>query len=564
MKAANGSMARVADIVLRTLLDLGVDTFFGVPGGPISPIFDALHLDGKAHLVFSRQETNAAFSAGGFYRSSGRIPGVLVTAGPGATNALTGVTSAHLERIPMIVISGDVSWTKGGCLLQDSGPQGINVENLYRGLTRRITRIIAKSAASQVIDAFRAATNPENPGPVLIVLAIDQASSLVPVTHQVVGKTERKCTLQNEVLHEVLGSLERAKRPLIVLGAGCRSSEKVIVPILERLQIPVITTPRAKGLLSETHPCSLRHGGLAASRWAREYTQRGVDAALVLGTDLDDCSIGATPYICAEGELTHVDLDAKVFGRNLPTTRGIVADLESFVHALGLLLNRDKPYELNPEVADIKTLSAFDVPEFETAESMPLAPYRVLADLQRAWPDARFVTDIGEHMLFALHYLTAKDPQQFTIHLGLGSMGSGICSAVGMSLGDPQARVICVCGDGGMQMSGMEALVAKAHSSRVVFAVFNDFRYNMVHHGFKQVYGHEVRTGEHKVDFSAWGHSLGIPSKLICNPGDISRELLDHLTKNGPAILDVRIDPNLRLVGGGRNEALQQMSILEG
>lgn len=556
----NESKVRSADLLIQTLTCLGVDTFFGVPGGPISPIFDAIHLNKEAHLISSRQETNAAFAAAGFYRSSGKVPGVLVTAGPGATNALTGVTSAHLERIPMIVIAGDVPGSNGGCLLQDSGPQGLDIETIYRGVTRRTIRIVSKSANFQIVEAFRTATNPENPGPVLVVLPIDQAMSLVTAAQVVLSQVRHRLEIDPAVLASTLEKLSRAERPLLVIGAGCRRVQNLILPLIERLKVPVITTPRAKGILSEDHPCSLRHGGLAASRWARDYTQRGVDVALVLGTDLDDCSIGPTPYIREEGELIHVDAQAKVFNRNLPTTLGIVAQLEDFIPALTAACSTDlRP--LNPEVLEIQRTPAFDVPNFGSDERIPLAPYRVISDLQESWPEARFVTDIGEHMLFALHYLTAKTPDSFTIHLGLGSMGSGICSALGQALGDPRARIVCICGDGGMQMSGMEVLVARAYGLRIVYAVFNDARYNMVHHGFKQVYGHEVPLVSPRVDFTIWSHSLGIPSGAVTRPGDISRELLDSLTKNGPAILDVRIDPNLRFIGGGRNEALQRMSI---
>jgi acetolactate synthase-1/2/3 large subunit len=300
--------------------------------------------------------------------------------------------------------------------------------------------------------------------------------------------------------------------------------------------------------------------------WAREYTARGVDVALVLGTDLDDCSVGPTRYIAAGGELIHVDSDATVFNRNLPTTLGIVADIGGFAEAmlhtvrrLGLLNGR-----IGAELREVRARSAFDVPAFESDTKSLISPYRALADLEAAaGPDARFVTDIGEHMLFALHYLTAAGPDRFLINLGLGSMGSGICSAIGLALGDPERRVICVCGDGGMQMAGMEALVAAQERLKVVFAVFNDARYNMVYHGYKQVFGRAAPWETGWVDFAGWARALQIPSARINHPGEISASLLDALTARGPAVLDIRIDRGVRLSGGGRNEALLHMSMLD-
>lgn len=556
---------RVADLIISALVDLGTDTFFGVPGGPVAPIFDAIWTTPRARLIESRHETGAAFAAAGYQKSGGRVPCVVVTAGPGATNALTGVTAAHFERTPMIVISGDVSWAaKGGRLLQDSGPQGTNVEELFRGVTRMVIRINQpQSATAQVVSALKAATNLENPGPVLIVIAINQASSQAISPEIVLGSAiEPNLKADTAVVSQVLEKLLKAERPLIVFGAGCRSAKTFLETLTSVLKIPIITTPRAKGILNENHSCSLRHGGLAASMWAREYTRRGVDVALVLGTDLDDCSIGPTPYVREGGELIHVDLDARVFNRNLPTTLGIVADVQCFIVSL-ITLCRDNELPLKQEVLDIKAESAFDVATFAEDTKTTIAPYRALADLQRAWPSAMFVTDIGEHMLFALHYLTATDASKFTIHLGLGSMGSGICSSLGLALGARNSKVVCVCGDGGMQMNGMEVMVAKMQKLRILFAVFNDSRYNMVHHGFRQVFGREISVETPLIDFRDWGRSLGIPSERILHPGDITAALVDLLTAEGPAILDIRIDKDLRMAGGGRNEVLQQMSLTQ-
>jgi acetolactate synthase-1/2/3 large subunit len=507
---------------VQALVDAGIDTFFGIPGGPVSSIFDAILNCSRARLIESRHETGAAFAAAGYYRACGRVPCVVVTAGPGATNAVTGIVSAHLEQVPMVVISGDVAWAaEGARLLQNSGPEGIDIESMLRGVTRATIRVAqAKSASAHALAAFRAATDPERPGPALLVV-----------------------------------------------GAGARAHAQTLARLVDVLDVPFVTTPRAKGIVSERHPRSLRHGGLAASMWARKYTARGVDVAVVLGTDLDDCAVGPTPYVCEGGELIHVDLDARVFNRNLNTRLGVVADVGEFAEAMLECVKRLglRHGEIGREVKALRQESAFDEPRFAEDEASIISPYRALADLERAaGADARFVTDIGEHMLFALHYLTARGPDRFLINLGLGSMGSGICSAVGLALGDPERLVVCVCGDGGMQMAGMEALVAQREGLRVVFAVFNDARYNMVYHGYRQLYGHAPPWETDFIDFAGWARSLSIPSARINHPGEITSSLLDALTQQGPAVLDIRIDRRLQVAGGGRNEALLRMSALGG
>ena len=167
-------------------------------------------------------------------------------------------------------------------------------------------------------------------------------------------------------------------------------------------------------------------------------------------------------------------------------------------------------------------------------------------------------------MLFALHYLTARDASSFYIQLGLGSMGSGIAGAIGLALGSPGRRVVCVCGDGGMQMAGAEVLVAVRERLPIVFAVFNDARYNMVHHGMRQLYGTARAWDTARVDFALWAQSMGVPSCRVDAPGQITRGLLDQLQRDGgPALLDVRIDADVRIRGAGRVESLQQMSAHE-
>ncbi|MCK9567565.1 thiamine pyrophosphate-binding protein [Candidatus Pacearchaeota archaeon] len=554
------SAKRVADTIVHTLISSNINHFFGVPGGPISPIFDAILGNTTATLIESRQETGAAFAAGGYNRISGHVPCVMVTAGPGATNVVTGVTAAYLEHTPMIVLAGDVSWTKGGRMLQDSGPQGIDMEGMFRGVTKATIRIRqAKSAAAHVMAAIQIATNPNNPGPVLIVIAIEVASELevTPETQMMACYLDYR--ISQATVEMIRDKIINAERPLLVLGAGCRPFAQSLETLLSIFKVPFVTTPRGKGVVSESHSCSLRHGGLAASMWAREYCQRGVDFALVLGTDLDDCSIGPTKYIREGGELVHVDLDSTVFNRNLPTTLGLVTNVGSLLNQL-IVATFDMAINLKDEVREIKSHSAFDVWDFETQPSVIITPYRAIFDLQTACPDARFVTDIGEHMLFALHYLTATNPQQFTIHLGLGSMGSGICSAIGMAIADRGTGVICICGDGGMQMNGMEVITAKMQRLPILFAIFNDSRYNMVYHGYKQVYGKETPVETPLIDFRSWGLSMGIASERINHSGEITPNLIGALMHDGPAILDIRIDRNFHIAGGGRNEALQLMS----
>ncbi len=524
--------------LVQALFEAGVDTFFGVPGGPVSPVFDALLQVKGARLIESRHETSAAFAAADYYRASGRTPAVVVTAGPGATNVVTGVVSAHLERVPMLVICGDVAWAAGGGrLLQDSGPEGIAVEKLLANVTRATARVgQAKTAMAQGLAALSAARNPAHPGPALLVVPIQFGRAPVGATTVAIAAADVQVRPSPEVVEKTARWLVSAARPLLVIGAGCREHAPAIRKLVDTLNVPFVTTPQAKGLVSELHPRSLRHGGLAASMWARAYTAGRVDVALVLGTDLDDCAVGPTRYIGEGGKLIHVDLNAAIFGRNLPTELGIVADVGAFAEELSAVVKRAglRHLKASTMVRDLRKKSPFEKAEFETDASPRITPQRAIADLEAsAGPKAAFITDIGEHMLFALHYLTAREPESFTIHLGLGSMGSG-----------------------------MEVIVALKYRLPIVFAVFNDARYNMVYHGYRQVFGREAGWDSPWTDFAAWARSMGLAGIRVNHPGEITFESLQRLRQAGlPVVLDIRIDREVRVAGGGRNESLQHMSM---
>ncbi len=559
-----------ADALAATLLAHGIDTTFAVPGGPIMPVIDAIMRSLGATLIEPRHESHGVFEAMGFHRASGRVPCVVVTAGPGSTNVLTGVAAAFMERVPMVVIVGDVAGdSTGRRLVQDVGFDGIRIDHALAHITRHVVRIAqGASAAAQLQRAIHIATDPCAPGPVAVIVPIDRASGPAHSMLLPVGAAFRHEPAVPDArwVIDVARRMQGARRPLLIVGAGCRSATDSIERLIDALGVPFVTTPQAKGLVSEEHPLSLRTCGIASSLWARRYMGEGVDVCLAIGTDLDDATTAGTLPIAPGGALVHVSTDAGVFGRNYPTRIGITAEAGAFADALARHVRRSAPRPYGASLAAaVRDANAFDHAEFRTDPSTPIAPHRVIADLETAaWADTTFVTDIGEHMLFALHYVTATDRRRFVIHIGLGSMGSGISSSVGLALGDRSRRVICVCGDGGMHMAGMEILVAIKHRLPVVFAVFNDARYNMVFHGYRLTFGREEAWSTPLIDFVGWAESVGAAGARIEHPGQITRELLDTLTAGDrPAVLDIRQDADVRIRGEGRIEALRQMSMVD-
>lgn len=554
-----------AKFLVEDLLAKGIDTYFGVPGGPISPMFDAVLRTPGVTLIESRHETAALFEAIGYYKTTGKVPVVLVSAGPGIANCLNGIASAKALQIPLLLISGEVSWERSDqILLQNGGPDGLDIEQTFAAHTEKVLRIKNASIASKEILNFldiRVGLIPS-----IIVLPMHVSNAQVNKGNYKTTEIYKQNSIDSSIVLEVARLINNATKPLLVLGYGAKKYNNEIVRLIESLQIPFVTTPQGKGLGNETHPLSLRNMGMGASTWIRDYLFQSPDVVLVLGTDLDDCAVGTTEF-ASDTKIIHVDLNSKVFNRKYKTELGIVADLKVFAENLINVFDASlNTWEMSL-IENVKDADApFDMSFYMIDEIVPVAPHRALSDLQKSSPkNVRFVTDIGEHMLFSLHYLTIKSANQFSIDLGLGSMGSGIGQAIGMCIGD-KTPTICVVGDGCMQMHGMEILTAIKYNLPIIFAVFNDARYNMVHHGFKFLFGREENLGQTDyIDFVKFAESLGISGVQINKPGEITTELIDTcFTVSGPVILDIRINKDYRVKGAGRNEALKQMGEFDG
>ncbi len=579
------SQVRATDGWMQLLLKRGIETVFGVPGGPAAPLFDSILLQPGLQLVESRHESAAVFAAMGYYRATGKMAAVAFSAGPGLANAMSGITSAYFEQIPVLLLAGDVPWiVQGRRLIQSLGPEGLHAHQTFQAVTRGVFSISSiEESFAEMDQAIHRARQVGQEGPVLLLAPLHLASSTVseaaltsslhrPLIPEVSAQFE---PTPEPVLSEILERLIQAKRPVVLAGATLGSEQRAdLLKVCERHGIPFMTTPRGKGVLPEDHPLSLRNGGMAASWWARKYITE-VDASLVLGTDLDDVSIGVTPPIRSDGTgyLAHVDLNPQVFARNLPVSRTVQQELSVFLSALRQVSEKRFAQAANAHspatLREIKASSPFDQPDFQTDPKEPMAAHRVVADLQKALgPEGTLITDIGEHMLFGLHYWTSKSPKDFVIHLGLGAMGSGIGSSLGYAFANLKhglgRKVVCLCGDGGIQMSSWELLVAVKTGIPLVTIIMNDGRYNMVKHGFQAMYQRQVLWDMPRVDFTLWGKSMGIASLQVDQPGQLTADLLAQLTSNWtkPALIDLRFDPETRIRGAGRNESIKQMSVV--
>src|SRR5215471_124982 len=394
--------ATTATVLLRALARHGVRVAFGIPGGTISPFFAALAAVPDIRYVAMRHEAMAAFAALGHARATGIPAIVLTTSGPGISNALTGVAAAMEEELPMILISGEVSWrATGRGALQDGTTAGLDIHAMFRTTTRWSGALLAPESAQGIAErAWQAATSIP-PGPVLITTAIDVASATPAPVGRIASVRSTPLLPDRSACRAAASMLARARRPLLLLGNGARAAGRQALELAEKLTCPVVTTAHAKGVFPESNPLYLGLIGAGQHPTAQEYIEEGPDVICIVGSQLGDIATnGWTLKIAGSRETIQIDRDPWLIGRNAPVSLGIVADASLALQAIAEHL-RSAPRKRRPLPDGCRSVSE----ELCRSDAVPLKPQRVLADLSRAFPEAIWCCDIGEHLTMALHYL---------------------------------------------------------------------------------------------------------------------------------------------------------------
>lgn len=541
---------RVADLLVDTLLDMGVDTFYGIPGGALASLYDALLDRPEARVINVRHETAAAYMAIGHFRTSGKVPCVLTTAGPGITNVLTGIAAAQADGIPLICIGGEVPKKNfGRGALQEGSRYQLDVLGMVRSLTKFSAEVTNPRAAVTLLRKAVATAQSGRQGPVFLSLPLDVASEQVQATRSS-SHVATRFDVDHEMVEQAVAALQRSKKGLILVGSGARHPDaaRLVGTLASALRIPVATTPKAKGLFPETDPLSLGVFGLAGHVSATRYVESGIDVLLCVGCGLGEGGTNSwTPLLQAKDAFIQIDIDAAQIGRNYHVDVGLVGP--SHV-VLNELLRRVRH---RSNITMSMTGIEYYEPEMLTSDKVPLQPARVINDLQKLMPPGTtYTSDIGEHLMFASHYLKINEADAFIVSSGLGAMGSGIGAAIGAKVADPSRAVLAICGDYGFQMHGMELATCVQEKLGVVFAIFNDARMGMVHNGQSAVFGRPGQMSGPRLDFAALAQSMGAYGYAIRKPSDFN-QLPHNLGGDGvPVVLDIAIDPASKFSANGR------------
>ncbi len=551
-----------AHALLDTLLARGVDTIFGIPGGAIGAVYDACADRPGLRVITNPHESASVFAAMAYARASGRPAAVLVTSGPGFTNALTGMAAASCEELPVLIVSGEVPTRNAGRFaLQDGSSSGLDVLAIARPVTRFAARIERAEGVEGVVHRALSEATGARPGPALLALPLDvsrapgRASTLrfAPTAQAPVEPPAEACATAAALLSS-------ANAPLVVLGAGARaaSASALAVELAERTVAMVTATGHAKGAFPERHRNYLGVLGFGGHGEVRASLPRE-DVALVVGSRLGDIATnGWTPDLAPSRALIHVDRDPSALGRNYDVAVPIVADATAALRGIVRRLPNDgaRPAPAAPALD-------LDRDPRRAARSTPPKPQWLLATLERELPrDTIFTVDIGEHAAFALHHLRVDRAEQLHVFAGLGSMGSGLCGAIGVKVARPSSPVVAIVGDGSFAMHAGEILTCVDQGIPVVFVVLNDGRYGMVDAGNAHIYGRRCPgLPGTTADLAGVAASFGAVSLTVRRADDLAPGKLAALVAlRRPVVIDVRIDPSEKLSVATRVASLAHFS----
>ncbi|OGQ82984.1 MAG: hypothetical protein A2289_03790 [Deltaproteobacteria bacterium RIFOXYA12_FULL_58_15] len=547
--------SRTADVLVDVLVETGVEVVFGVPGGAIAPLYDALIDRPEIQVVITRHEGHAVFAAAGYAQTTGKLGVVLVTSGPGVLNTFNGLGSAYVDGLPVLLLAGEAARAGfGRGAIQEGSVYAVNIVGMASHVTKLAFEIPEANAASAMLRRAMSVATSGKRGPVLVSLPLNVLGT--PIVRPTVGlEVPETCGIPQGLDH-VVKALQSSDTKTIFVGSGVRwgKGPQLLRQIAERLQCPVMTTPKAKGVFPESHPLSLGVFGMGGHDSARKHLAAGVDVLLVVGTSLNEVATdGWSEHLAARRSFVHVDIDATRIGRVYPTDIGVPAPAAL---VFGELLKHlpQAPVRKSGGITFDRNASAIH-------EGAPISAPRALWELQQVLPhDTIYTGDSGINLFFATHYLTIDHPDAFVCMLGLGSMGTSIGLAVGAQIGHPQRTVVSICGDGGFHMAAAELSTAAKSGLPIIVVVLNNGALGMVQLGNGAVYGRTPDYSTAPLCVGGLARASGADSLTIEHPGDILTGVAAHRASKGvnkPLVLDVRFDPAVRIPTNRRFETIE-------
>lgn len=528
-----------SDLVLETLRDLGIDTIFGYPGGAVLPLYDAIYNFKGIRHILGRHEQGCLHEAEGYAKSTGKLGVAVVTSGPGATNAITGIADAMSDSVPLLVFTGQVARAGiGKDAFQEADIVGITMPitkyNYQVRETADIPRIIT--------EAVHIATT-GRPGPVVIDLPKDVSALETDFIYSPeVNLPSYQPTLDpNDMqIKKILKQLSKAKKPVLLAGGGISYAEasKELNEFAERYQIPVVTSLLGQGTIATSHPLFLGMGGMHGS-FAANIAMTEADFMISIGCRFDDRLTGNPKTFAKNAKVAHIDVDPAEIGKIISADIPVVGDAKK---ALQMLLAEPTVHNNTEKWIEKVTKDKNRVRSYDKKERVvqPQTVIERIGELTNG--DAIVVTDVGQHQMWTAQYYPYQNERQLVTSGGLGTMGFGVPAAIGAKIANPEKEVILFVGDGGFQMTNQELAILNIYKVPIKVVMLNNHSLGMVRQWQESFY--EGRTSESVFDtlpdFQLMAQAYGIKNYKFDNPETIEKDL-EVILEDVPMFIEVDI-----------------------
>ena len=528
-----------SELVLETLLELGIDTVFGYPGGAVLPLYDAIYNFKGIRHILGRHEQGCLHEAEGYAKSTGKLGVAIVTSGPGATNAITGIADAMSDSVPLLVFTGQVARAGiGKDAFQEADIVGITMPitkyNYQVRETADIPRIIT--------EAVHIATT-GRPGPVVIDLPKDVSALETDFIYspEVNLPSYQPTLVPNDMqIKKILKQLSKAKKPVLLAGGGISYAEasKELNEFAERYQIPVVTSLLGQGTIATSHPLFLGMGGMHGS-FAANIAMTETDFMISIGCRFDDRLTGNPKTFAKNAKVAHIDIDPAEIGKIISADIPVVGDAKK---ALQMLLAEPTVHNNTEKWIEKVTKDKNRVRSYDKKERVvqPQAVIERIGELTNG--EAIVVTDVGQHQMWAAQYYPYQNERQLVTSGGLGTMGFGVPAAIGAKIANPEKEVILFVGDGGYQMTNQEMAILNIYNIPIKVIMLNNHSLGMVRQWQEAFY--DGRTSESVFDtlpdFQLMAQAYGVKSYKFDNPETIAQDL-EVLKEDIPMFIEVDI-----------------------
>ncbi|WP_446899696.1 biosynthetic-type acetolactate synthase large subunit [Clostridium sp. LBM24168] len=543
-----------AKMLLKCLVKHGVDTIFGYPGGAVLPIYDALYdMQDELNHIITAHEQGAAHAADGYARSTGKVGVVITTSGPGATNAVTGIATAYMDSIPIVVFTGQVPVNMIG---KDSF-QEVNIRSITKSITKKNFTISKFSDIEKTVDeAFRIAVSGRK-GPVVVEMPKNiqvsengintvEFKNISAISSSEEFKYDLFSNKYGGNIDNVINIINSSKKPMVYAGGGVISSgaESELIEFVDKLDTPIACSLMGIGAFPGNRKNYTGMIGMHGSHCSN-YAVNECDLLIAVGARFSDRVISKSSTFAKKSKIIHIDIDQKEFGKNVDVALSVRGDIKKVLTDLNYKLERQNHSNWMKHILNLKENEKIKYSDLSHKKDEYLNPYSIINTLyELTGGDCIITTEVGQNQIWTAQYFKFLKSRTFITSGGLGTMGFGLGAAIGACIGNPDKRIINIAGDGSFKMNSTELATIAKYRLPIVQIVLNNGSLGMVHQWqelfYKKRYCFTELTRD--VDFVKLGEAYGIKSLKIKNNDEIESCLKFALEKREPVIIECDIN----------------------